>query len=137
MEHNENGEWRLSPFVWWFSFSVKTFPWNYGMSRENLVDQIIYTQTASTTAAHLLHGLRWQETQKTESCQLLKVYGIIILCYVIIKTTHVQAAAHERTTIIVLLYWNKVKNIFYLHFTSPENTSAIRISVVLQRLYAI
>lgn len=49
-----------------------------------------------------------------------------------------QAAAHERTTIIVLLYWNQVKSIFYLqNFTSPENTTAIRIGVVLQRLYAI
>lgn len=100
----------------------------------------LYTRSASTTAAHLLHGLRWQETQKTESCQLLKVYGlsIKIQCYVIMTSAHVQAAGYKRTTIIMLLYWNRVKNIFYpQNLTPPENTTAIRIGVVLQTLYVI
>jgi len=95
----------------WYKHFPQTTEW-----AEKISSNKLYTHSTSTTAAHLLNGLRWQETQKTESCQLLKVYdlSIIIQCYVIMTTAHVQAAGHERTTIIMLLYWNRVK-MFFIH----------------------
>jgi len=44
---------------------------------------------------------------------------------------HVQAGGHERTTILLLLHWNRVSKFCYpQNLTPPENAMAIYVAEV-------
>lgn len=71
------------------------------MSRENLVEQIIYTHRVNYSCTFTT---RTAVTGNTKDGIVSIIEGLWFKYYVIMTTAHVQAAAHECTTIIMLLY---------------------------------